>query len=221
MRNSIRFFAWPAAQTTLVLLPLALFLALDAWMLYPPKDYLVAGGFATGFFVLIMLFFVIGIGSSLTMVYLPLALAMSSTRKSNFAGLQVVKLANAAISLLVTIAAFYFYRALFGEIFPLSSAAVILVFFGILLLHTMGETVGIICVRYGKIGMTIYILTFAILGGFVGFFIVSGDGVLSVLSKFLHMLLTNSTLLIAVCLVLCAAFSAFNWLFIRKMTVRN
>ncbi|MEG1550407.1 MAG: hypothetical protein RR395_08280 [Ruthenibacterium sp.] len=221
MRKSIRFFLSPVLQGVASLPVVALGLALYSAITCAAQDYVLAGMGATLIYVFAAPLLTLGIAINLTSIYLPLAVSMSSTRKANFMGLQVMKLISALLHLVAAGAALWLFHLVFGTMIPLSANAVILFFFAVLLTHTVGENLGFVCLRYGKIGMVVYLILCGLFGAVIGFFMVSRHNWLSIVSAIVNALLTNSFLLIGACLALTAALSAISGFLMRNLTVRD
>lgn len=145
-----------------------------------------------------------------------IALSMGATRKGFFVSSQIIKLAVCsamAVALVLANATLNnFYKINFFE----DTGSFIMIFGLSVILGTMGESIGIICSRWGRIGMVIYIGVCLLFGAAVGVFMVIGTDVFNSALVFV----TQSIWITLGAMLLFSAFITFiNGILYKKSVV--
>lgn len=145
-----------------------------------------------------------------------IALSMGATRKGFFAASQIIKIAvctaMAISSVLANATLNYFYQINFFE----NSKSFIILFGLSIILGTIGESIGIVCSRWGRIGMVIYIGICVLFGGAVGAFMVVGT---DVFFSILAFILQSVWLSLGAMLLFSALITLINGILYKKSVV--
>lgn len=121
-------------------------------------------------------------------LYLPLTLSMGSTRREAFFGIQLYRLVG-IVCFLILFASLSHLPLLAEQIRTVPSWTVLyspLFLLGYYLLcGSLGDLMGLVSLRFGKVGNVIMLVILAIFGGFCGFAMSAGGTLASFFSSFL------------------------------------
>ena len=149
-----------------------------------------------------------------------LALGMGSTRKEYFGGLQLVKLAmgilNSVIAAVLAVAAAFVFNG--GAALTDMSVYVTLLCVA-LAGSTLGEAIGISCLRFGKVGMILYVLLCGCFGGVIGLLMSASEDALN-LAGIVSSALVPSAVSVLPSIGGAGIITVMNWLLFRKVAVK-
>lgn len=160
--------------------------------------------------------------ASLIQSYMPLPLSMGVTRRGFFAGAQAAKVMLAGGS---AYACFYPARSKMdvrrGRLF---TGTMLVGLFAVLLLGaSVGEALGFVSLRFGRVGMIVFFVLIvggcAVIGGIIGYAGAAGalDGMLDAMLRFL----SNAWALGGSAIVLAVLLGWLDWLMCRRIPVKG
>ncbi|MEG0179168.1 MAG: hypothetical protein RR573_04830 [Oscillospiraceae bacterium] len=159
--------------------------------------------------------------------YSNIAISMGASRRHYFWGAQISKLATVAgFTVEAILGAFVFNKLLGVTIIDISQnniSILLMLAFVMLCLACVGESIGILSVRFGKLGMALYIIVCLIMGGLFGFLIGFGDSekiFTKIIAPVMGLFNDINTFVIAILLTVSILTTALNYFFSRKLTVR-
>ena len=158
--------------------------------------------------------------ASLIQSYMPLPLSMGVTRRGFFAGAQAAKVMLAGgigvCLLLIQLAV----KWMFG-VDALFTGTMLVGLFAVLLLGaSVGEALGFVSLRFGRVGMIVLIVGgCAVIGGIIGYAGAAGalDGMLDAMLRFL----SNAWALGGSAIVLAVLLGWLDWLMCRRIPVKG
>lgn len=225
MSRTVRYLSWIVWQYLLVILGFGAVLVAFQALITPLSEYEHAAGRITGMAFAAALLYPTLLQFSLIPIYLPLSLSMSVTRRGFFRGAQVAKLQMtlgiAAIFEMIQIAA----EKIFGVPALFYGGSLASVCMMILLSAVLGETLGLVGMRFGRKGLLAVCILIGVvsglLGGAFGYFIASGSLNSEMAGWLADMMavLTDARLLCAVLLAVSALLTGLNALLCRRFSV--
>lgn len=151
-----------------------------------------------------------------------IAMSMGATRSNFFISQQIIKLLYSAILCVMCVLSGYLFHFTLGAQLPsFRPIDIVMMFVTMLFANTLGELLGLISMRFGKVGMWIYIAVCMVFGGFVGFgFSMGSDFMTGVLASLLALALNNGFIILGVGLLASALITAFDYKLSRRLIVR-
>ncbi|MEG0877611.1 MAG: hypothetical protein RSF00_02935 [Oscillospiraceae bacterium] len=155
--------------------------------------------------------------------YADIAISMGASRKHYFISAQIIKLVTAVLCLVeILVIDFVQHKLLDNPQFFTNGEFIAVVFFVILLLICAGESIGVICNRFGRIGMVVYMGACMVLGAFVGFAFVTGTlNDSEILYEITAKITENYMVPILIMLAVSACITAVDYVWSRKLTVKG
>ncbi len=220
MLKSVRFFAKPSIQNLLTLPLFAVVVPLYSMLLFT-VEYGVAGQRNAVFFLLCCGLICSAVGMALFSTYLQLALTNGTTRKLIFMATIVCKLIFSLLACciaFVTLLGYYFVFDM-GISLSFNVAFFCTILAGAVLCFSIGELLGLLSTRFGKVIYFVFIFAMMIVGGIIGALTAIG-GFGGMFSNALAFFTASAAAPIGLMLLISAVIECVNWVLVRRCTVR-
>lgn len=150
-----------------------------------------------------------------------IAISMGATRTQFFLAQQVTQTGYALATVaLCAICGYLFHYTIGTELLVTDVANAMLLFATTLLTCKAGELLGLISVRYGKVGMWIYMGVCMLFGGFVGVSFSMGPKMLVWLAPIINAVQSNSFIIVGAAILAAALMTALSYKLSRRLIVR-
>lgn len=151
--------------------------------------------------------------------YSDVSVAMGAKRIDFFIASQIMKIISTTCFVAEMFFVYWLMEKLYQRPLEVSGNIEFVVILPLcILLATLGDTTGIVCTRFGRIGMIIYMVVCMVFGASIGLSVsLGGDKVLTLIGN----ILSNQTAVIGVTLVAAVVVSIINYFMHKKIVVRG
>lgn len=224
MKQALKFQAYFWLQTMAIMaaVVLALLFFVTSPLINPSSQSEHIGGKIVGMMSSICLMLPFMTMMATHSSYLQLSLSFGCTRKNHFAASQIIKILTAAVTLGVLVLSMQFANRYSSLPFETSVNTLIMAFMLLLAVSSIGELLGAMTMRFGRIAFTIAIiimsLTMAVLGGIIGITFASSDS--SFLITGVRYLFASPLLLSGISFLISLVLTVVTWVMCSKSTYR-
>ena len=220
MLKSIRFFTKVSLENFLTIPCFSIGVPIYSMLVFSDRHNAV-GTRNTLFFLLCCGMICTVVGMALYSTYLQLALTNGTTRKGVFLGATVWKFIFSLLTCAAVFVTLISYHRIFtlGFTFTFDFTFFLVLFCAAILCFSLGETLGLVSIRFGKIVYIVFVIVLTICGGITGL-LVAMNNFNGIATGMISFFTSSVAAPIGTMLIVSAVLSGINWLLVRRSTVR-